>query len=167
MDINKLKEERYSILEKMRDALQEELVPCQIRDPESEEEPAILTVVLDAIGETGEMEGSIGEFFFMLPESENDTVQHFCAVITIMDDLSKENLPKLYEAMAKINFRIPCGCYAVDEDESIISYRLTVPMPISLSGDALFDEINVCMANAFSSAEPYADELINIASGEE
>lgn len=166
MDIEKLKQERHEMLVRMQDSLQEELVACAIREPEAEGEPEILTVVLDGIGETGELEGGIGEFFFVPPSSEDDTVQHFCAVLTLMDDLPKENLPALFEAMSYINFRLPCGNYCIGKDTSLLSYRLSTPIPMSLSGEPLFEQINVSMANAMTAADLYADDLIRLLSGE-
>ena len=103
MDLGKIKEERHELLTRMRDSFQEELIACEIREPENENEPEILTVVLDGIGETGDMEGGIGEFFFAPPSSENDTVQHFCAVLSLLDDPDREYLPQLFEAMSYIN----------------------------------------------------------------
>ncbi|MCR4656322.1 MAG: YbjN domain-containing protein [Lachnospiraceae bacterium] len=166
MDIEKIKEERHELLIRIRDSLLEELVACDIREPEGENEPEILTVVLDGIGEAGDMEGGIGEFFFAPPSSEEDTVQHFCAVLTLMDDLGSEHLPELFEAMSYINFRLPCGSYSVDSDASLLCYRLVTPVPMRLSGEELFEQMNVSMANAFTAADLYADMLIKLSAGE-
>ncbi len=166
MDIEKIMEERHEILARMRDSFQEELIACEIREPENEKEPEILAVVLDGIGEIGDMEGGIGEFFFAPLSSENDTVKHFCTVITIADDLDKRYLPDLFEAMSYINFRMPCGSYSVDKDASFICYRLVTPIPMGLSGEELFEQVNVVMANAFTAADLYADMLIELSSGE-
>lgn len=166
MDLGKIKEERHELLTRMRDSFQEELIACEIREPENENEPEILTVVLDGIGETGDMEGGIGEFFFVPPSSENDTVQHFCAVLSLLDDPDREYLPQLFEAMSYINFKLPCGSYSVDRDASLLCYRLTSPIPIGLSGEGLFEQMNATMANALTVADLYADMLIKIAGGE-
>ena len=166
MDIEKMKEERHELLARLRDSLMEELIACEIREPENENEPEILTVVLDGIGEAGDMEGGIGEFFFAPASGENDTVMHFCAVITLLDDLDREYLPGLFEAMSYINFRLPCGCYCVDRDASLLCYRITTPLPVSLCGEALFEQMNAVMSNALIAADLYADMLIRLAGGE-
>ena len=166
MDIKKIKEERHELLTRMKDSLSEELVACEIREPENENEPEMLLAVLDSIGEMGEMEGGIGEFFFIPPGSEDDTVQHFCCVLTIMDELDTESLPQLFEAMSYVNFNIPCGSYAVDKERSLLCYRLVTPLSMKLSGDDLLENMSISMANAFTAADLYADELIRVASGE-
>ncbi|MCR4656172.1 MAG: YbjN domain-containing protein [Lachnospiraceae bacterium] len=151
---------------KDRDSLQEELIACEIREPENENEPEILMVVLDGIGESGDMEGGIGEFFFAPPSSENDTIQHFCAVLSLLDDPDREYLPQLFEVMSYINFKLPCGSYSVDRDASLLCYRLTSPIPMELSGEGLFEQMNATMANALTVADLYVDTLIKIAGGE-
>lgn len=165
MDIKKVKEERHELLARMRDALMEELIACGLREPENENEPEILTVVLDGLGETGDREGGIGEFFFA-PSNENDTVMHFCAVLTLIDELEKDYLPQLFEAMSYINFRMPCGCYCTDREGSLLCYRMTVPLSVNLSGEELFEQMNVTMSNAFIAADLYSDMLIKLAAGE-
>lgn len=166
MNLEKIKTERHELLTRMRDSLQEDLVACGISEPEGEDEPEILEVVVDGIGEAGELEGGLGEFFFVLPSSEDDTVMHFCCVITLLDELDKECLPKLFEAMSYANFELPLGSYSVDREASILCYKLVTPLPITLSGEDLYEQMNISMANAIASAEMYADELIRAAGKE-
>jgi len=166
VDINKMTEERHELLTRMRDSLQEELIACDIRQPENEGEPEILMAVIDGIGESGEMEGTIGEFYFIPPSSKEDTVQHFCATLTIADELKEEFLPPLFEAMSYVNFNIPCGSFSVDKDRSMLSFRLVTPLSAGLSGEDLLLQMNISMANAFASADLYADELIKVSGGE-
>ncbi len=166
MDLETIMKERHELLSKIRDSFQEDFIACDIREPENENEPEILTVVLDGIGETEEKEGGIGEFFFIPPASENDTVMHFCAVITLLDDLGREHLPDLFEAMSYINFRLPLGCYSVDKEASLLCYRLVTPIPMGVMGEALLQQMNVSMSNALTSADLYADVLVKIAGGE-
>ena len=165
MDVKKLIEERHEQLSRIRDTLMEELIACGLREPENENEPEILTVVLDGLGETGDREGGIGEFFFA-PSDEDDTVMHFCAVLTLKDELNREYLPNLFEAMSYINFRLPCGCYCTDREGSLLCYRITAPLPINLSGEELFEQMDIVISNAFIAADLYADMLIKLSDGE-
>ena len=165
MDTEKMMKERHELLTRLGDSLLEEMIACEIAEPQSEEEPEILTVLLDTFGD-GEREGAAGEFFFMPFSSEEDRVQYFCAVLTLMDDISEENLPALFEAMSGINFALPCGSYSVDRDHRFLTYKLTVPLPAELNSDALYDEMNICVSNAVNSADAYADTLIKISCGE-
>ncbi len=161
MDIEKTMRERHELLEALRDSLQEELVACEIRNPENENEPEILNVIFDELGQDSE-EGALGEFFFLPPDSEEDTVQHFSAVLTITDNITKAKLPELYEAMSHINFRIPCGSFCIDEDAEFLLYRLTTPLPADMQKDALYDQMNITMTNALVAADMYMDILLKI-----
>ncbi len=165
MDIEMLLKDRQELLEKMRDSLQEELIACEIREAENENEPAVLNVVFDELGQDNE-EGVLGEFFFLPPASEEDEVQHFSTVLTIADDIDKTKLPDLFETMSHINFKIPCGAFCIDEDAEMLLYRHTVPLPIDESKEALLKEMNICMANALVSADMYLDLLLKINNGE-
>ena len=165
MDTGKMIKERNELLIRLRDSLQEEMIACEIHEPENKEEPEILTVLLDTVGDE-EREGAAGEFFFMPFTTGEDRVQYFCAVLTLMDDIPEENLPALYEAMSHINFALPCGSYSVDREGRFLTYKLTVPLPAELQGDALYDEMNICVSNAVNTADAYADILIKISCGE-
>ena len=165
MDTGKMIKERNELLIRLRDSLQEEMITCEIGEPLNAEEPEILTVVLDAFGDE-ERDGAAGEFFFMPFSTGEERVQYFCAVLTLMDDIPEENLPALYEAMSHINFALPCGSYSVDREGRFLTYKLTVPLPAELQGDALYDEMNICVSNAVNTADAYADILIKISCGE-
>ncbi|MBO6138037.1 MAG: hypothetical protein J6O71_05430 [Lachnospiraceae bacterium] len=161
MDIEKINSDRHALLERLKDALLEELVACELREPENEGEPEVLRVVLDELGQDSE-DGALGELFFLPPGSEEDEVQHFSAVLTITDDIDRSRLPELYEAMSHINYEIPCGSFCIDKEGENLVYRLTTPLPMAIEGDELFDQMNVCLANALISADMYMDILLKI-----
>ncbi len=167
MDIELMMQERHDLLTRLQDSLQEGLIPCEIAEKEEESGPEILTVILDGMGEEGEKEGAVGEFFFLPAASEEDKVQFFRSVVTLTDTILPESLPALYEAVAKINFRLPCGSYSVDEEGGYLAYILTVPLPMGLSEDALYEQMNVCVGNAAIASDLFSDILLKIASGEE
>ncbi len=158
--------ERHKLLERMRDSFQEELIASEIAVPDQEGASEILNVVLDMLGGGEAEEGSFGEFYFDPIHSEEDEIQRFTAAITIMDQLSEEHLPELYEAMAHINFRLPCGAYSIDKEKQFLAYRLTVPLSMELKGDTLYDAMDVCVASAINAADLYMEPLIRLAIGE-
>ncbi len=166
MDIEKVLAERHELLERLRDSLQEELLVAELEEAENENSPEVLRVVFDEIGQDNE-EGALGEFFFMPPLSEEDTVQLFSAVITIGDSVDKERLPELFKIMSFINFRIPCGGFCIDEEGEFMLYRLTVPLPAGLGKDQLYDEMNIVLTNALVSADMYMDLLLKVNEGED
>ncbi len=164
MDIGTIIQERHELLERLRDSLQEQLVISEIRGAENEGEPEVLRVVFDQLGQDNE-EGVLGEFFFLPPISGEDEVQHFSAVLTIADDIDKSRLPELFRAMSYINFRIPCGSFCIDQDEEVLIYRLTTPLPARLRDEDMFDQMNICLTNALISADMYLDILLKILTG--
>ena len=159
MDIGTIIQERHELLERLRDSLQEELVISEIREAENEGEPEVLRVVFDQLGQDNE-EGVLGEFFFLPPGSGEDQVQHFSAVLTIADDIDRDRLSGLYEAMSQINYKIPCGSFCIDPEGEFLIYRLTTPLSARMNKDELFDQMNICMTNALISADMYIDILL-------
>ena len=166
MNIEEKMQERRELLERMKESLQEDLIACEVAESEEDGMPPVLNVILDALAKDDAEEGAFGEFYFDPIATEEDEIQHFSGVITLMDDLPKEHLPELFEAIAYINFILPCGRYCIDKGQSFLAYRLTVPLSMELSGDALFEEMNICMANAVATADIYQEALIRLAAGE-
>lgn len=166
MDIEKTMRERHELLERLRDSLQEELIICEILEAENENEPEVLRVLFDELGQDNE-EGVLGEFFFFPPGSDEDEVQHFSAVIAVADEIDKSKLPQLFEAMSYINFRIPCGSFCVDEEGEVLVYRLTTPFSAQMKGDDIYGQMNICMTNALICTDMYMDILLQILEGSE
>ena len=158
--------ERHELLERMKGSFQEELIACDIAVPEQEGMSEILNVVLDMLGGGESEEGTIGEFYFDPIFSEQDEIQRFTGVVTIMDSIPREQLPLLYEAMSIINFHLPCGSYSIDRDGEFLAFRLTVPISMELTGDALYDAMDVCVSSTINTADLYMEPLIRLAIGE-
>ena len=158
-------QERHDLLIRMRDSLQEELVACEVGIPEEEGAPEVLNVILDVLSGGESDEGAIGEFYFDRILSGEEEIQRFTGAVTIMDIIPEEHLAELYEAMSYINFRLPGGCYSIDKDKTFLAFRLTTPFPMELSGDALYDQMNVCVSNTISIADLFMEPLIRLALG--
>ena len=165
MDIEKTMRERHELLERLRDSLQEELVICEILEAENENEPEVLRVLFDSLGQDNE-EGILGEFFFFPLGSDEDAVQHFSAVLTIADEIDKDKLPGLFETMSHINFSVPCGSFCIDQEGEVLIYRLTTPLSVNMKGDELFEQMNICMTNAIICTDMYVDILLQGVNGD-
>lgn len=111
-------------------------------------------------------DGALGEFFFLPVGSEQDTVGHFIASITLTDQYDMERSPELYAAMAILNTYIPCGAFSVSRDETVLMYKLVTPMPVALTKEALREEVDICMGNAIAVCDRYADLLLKVLDGE-
>lgn len=164
MNKDTILKERRSILDRIMTDMQEDLTPALMREPEGENDPPILSVVFEGIGM--EHEEAFGEFYFLPLPDEKPLVQYFAAIITIADELEDEHLSELFEAMSYINFTIPCGSYSIDSEKRFLAYRLTVPLPMDMDSEALYNELNVVIGNAVAVADIHADILLKVLSGE-
>ncbi|WP_029322113.1 hypothetical protein [Butyrivibrio sp. AE3004] len=164
MDIEKIMNERHELLLRMRDELQSQFIAAEIREPEQENMPAILSVLFDELG--FDDDEAFGEFFFYNIPSEDADIQHFAAVITIADDIPSDHLPELFEAMSYINRELPCGSYSIDSDKKFLTFRLTVPLSLNMTGDELYEEMDIVIGNAMALVDTHMDILLKILSGE-
>ncbi len=165
MDKEAILKERSELLVKMEKDLKEDLIAAAIRKPENDDEPEILTVLFDALGTEGEEVA--GEFFFSTIESDEDTVQYFTSVMTIAGELPEEQLPAIYEALNYINFMIPCGSFAVDSNHAYLIYRMSAAMSMNVTGEALYEQMNVIMGNAVAVVDGFIDLIMAILEGRE
>lgn len=167
MDLEKKYQERHELLAQMQDELEEGLIACELTEPEeieSEEQgevtiPEMLHVVVDGLGE----EGMIGEFFFQPLGDETDKVQYFTVLLTLADELKEEKLPALFEAMSYANVRVLCGAFYVDEDKEFLFYKMTIPLPVDLSRDDLYKQMNIAVGNSIAAASEYREQLVELA----
>lgn len=161
----KLTGERHDILQKICDEMNEELFAAKLYEEEGDNKLEILRILFDDIGFDNE-DGVVGEFLFLPLVSEEDEVQYFTAAMTIADVIPQENLSKLYEAIAVLNFYIPCGAFSIDKNKQVLAYKMTNPIPIALTGDALYEQVNVSMGNAVAITDQYCDLILRVNAGE-
>ena len=164
MDREKIKKIRHTALEALESALSEELLAARLNEPEEGSDTEVLTVIFDGLGYDGD--GAVGELFFLPVVSEEASVQYFSTVLTIADEIEAGQYGALYEAISYINFRLPCGSYALDPDSASLVYKLTVPMPVDLTEEELIREVNICSGNAVAAADQHMDLLLRIIDGE-
>ena len=68
----------------------------------------------------------LGEFFFLPIEDEGRV--YFSTVITLMTNVPKETVPDIADAAARLNFYLPCGCFALGDDDKNLIYRFMMPI---------------------------------------
>ena len=152
--------QRHKVLEKIQNEMQESLIAAQIITTDEEDSPEVLNVVLDGIGFGGEE--AIGEFCFLPLISDETEVQYFSSVISIADELDEDSLQILYEAMSYINFRMMGGSFCIDQNHSFLVYKLTVPVSVLLTDEALYEQVNMYMGTATAMADQYMDLLLRM-----
>lgn len=164
MDLNSLNKTRHDLLAEIENELQENLIAARLIEPGQEGDPDILTVIFDELG-SGEEE-AFGEFCFLPTVSEEADIQYFSSIITLSDDVSPEYLTVLYEAMSYINFKLPCGSFQIDDSHTFLTYKLTAPLPIELSGEALKVQVDMLMGNTVAVTSGYFDLILSLSRGE-
>ncbi len=165
MDKKKILDTRRELLERASDELNEAYIAADIREPQTEGDAGILSVIFDEIGMRGEE--AFGEFLFLpIADGIEPNVQHFVAVITIADDLETEHLPELFEAMSYINAQLVCGSYSIDMDKKFLSFKMTVPLPINMPEEELYEEINIVISNAMTLVDLHIDLLTDLIDGD-
>ncbi len=164
MDKEQMMKERHEVLEALEGSLQEELIAAKLNTPEEGHGTEVLTVIFPELGIDGD--GAVGELFFLPIVSDEMAVQHFATVLTIADEIGEDQYPALYEAISYINFRLPCGAYALDDESGSLVFKLTVPMPAELSKEDLLNEMNICSGNAVAAADQYMDLLLRMLDGD-
>ena len=147
-------------MERIQNEMQEGLIAAQIIKADEEDSPEVLNVVLDGIGFGGEE--AIGEFCFLPIISDEAKVQYFSSVISIADELDENCLEILYEAMSYINFQMACGSFCIDRNHSFLVYKLTVPVQVSVTDEALYEQVSMYMGTATAMADQYMDLLLRI-----
>ncbi len=164
MDRKEVLNNREELLKRMAEDLQEAMIAAVYREPEKKGDIPVVSVLFDEMGEGDEE--AYGEFFFHPFITDEDEVQFFSGVITLADSLPEEHLDKLFEAMSYINFQIPCGNFALDKSRTFLCFRECIPLPMEMSPDELYRQMNIISGNAVASADAYISTLLQLTKGE-
>ena len=154
--------QRHEILEAIEQEFVNEMVPAKI-DVDEELNLETLLVLMDDVAEEG-LE-STGEFFFMPTLSDNEDIQIFCNVITILERLNEKNLGELYSAIAAINSFIPVGCFTVNPADGTLIYKHNYELPLEVGNKVLKGSVDLCMSTAVLTVRQFAYLLVEIDEG--
>lgn len=164
MDRSKLKLQREKLLKKANEELTGEMIPSMFKDKEeSGIEDGELAILFDEMGL--HEDEAFGEFFFSPIVTDEDEVQYFNCLIVLTEEIDKEKLPVLYEALAYINFYIPYGSFGIDADNESIVYRYTQALPIKMKDDDLYEQIQIAMGNAITMADSNINTILSLEDG--
>ncbi|MCR4654905.1 MAG: hypothetical protein K5770_01530 [Lachnospiraceae bacterium] len=106
----------------------------------------------------------LGEFFFMPFEDEG--LMFFTSVITYSDSVPREAAADIAAAVARLNYYIPCGCYALGNDDKNLIYRYTAIMLNSEEKERLTQAVISAAYSSVSVAEKYLGYLLLVLKGE-
>ncbi len=136
---------------------------------------APMDVIRAMIPEFGsELTDVLGEFFF-LPIGEEDAkaaaldgtdeLWFFTTVITVSDSLPPDSAEEIAATVARLNYMLPCGCYAMGNTDSTLVYRMSVPILANDEPDKQERELVSAVNLALMTAERFVGYLVLIAEG--
>ncbi len=164
MDREKIAKQRRELLESITTEFTRQLIPAVYQNKEEcGMEDGILNVYLENTG--ANIEDVIGQFYFSPIVTDDDTVQYFNAVIFLTEDIDEKRLPALYEAMSYINYYNVTGAFSIDEMHENLIYKASIPMPIEMNDDVLYDQVEAVMGNAITIVDKFTDVLMGILDG--
>ncbi|MCR5054102.1 MAG: YbjN domain-containing protein [Lachnospiraceae bacterium] len=154
---------RHNVLDRINKELNEDKIAAVFQASE-DGAPETVSVLFDEMGEEGEGEAA-GQIFFRPFTSSEDKVQYFAAILTPWEDIPKDRLPALYEAISYVNFTLPAGCFTVDKDHSFCTFILSAPLPIDLPEEELLDRAETVLGSAVATADAFFDILTDVVDG--
>jgi len=122
---------------------------------------------LNTLFDEGEMgfDESMGEFFFT-PESQDDGLCFFMAVISLTNELPLGQARDLMRGINAINNVLPGGCFFISPDMSTLGMRVSLPVEADSTEDDLFDQMNIAMGIAILASRRYGGLLKRLALGQ-
>ncbi|SFL10227.1 hypothetical protein SAMN05216390_11065 [Lachnospiraceae bacterium KH1T2] len=159
------KERYYKLLEKLEEEFNKaEYKTRLIKEGEGGVPFSILRVGIHDFATIPD--GVLAEFFFLDTEESAEHVMYFYSVITIEDEMDRKYSDELAKSIARLNFYIQGGCFAINAAESTLVYRNTGYYFDSLSDEQIFDGMSLNAIHAVQIAEPYGGILSGVAKGE-
>jgi hypothetical protein len=105
-----------------------------------------------------DMVNRLGEFFFM--PFKDDDLLYFTTVVTLSGSVPKEAVPDVAAAVARLNYYIPCGCYALGDNDRNLVYRYTALLSDREEKEMLGEKVISAALSALSTAEKYMGFLL-------
>ena len=140
----------------------EELIPTVLKSADDSFPIDVLSMIVYDLG--NEESECMGEFAF-LNIDEQEELQTLTGVVTLTDNISMEHFGELLEAINALNYYIPYGNFSVSRSDKNLVYKISSPIPVSLSEDQLYAQVELFISNSFLMVDKYIDILFDIASG--
>lgn len=121
----------------------------------------ITRVIITDIG--AELISVLGEFYFLPLEDEE--MLFFACGITVTDDIEDHEKTDLYSAVARINYLLPFGSFAMDEGGDNVVYRYTVPVLADSDDDTIRKIMLTSVDAAVSMVDRFESYLMLVQEG--
>ncbi len=123
----------------------------------------VLRTIVTGYGTENEM--ILAECMFIgLPQGSEDTL-YYSVLLTLPTEMDKKSMPALFEAVAKLNFYMTGGSFAIDPEESILVFKQMAQLPAEYDFELLHEQINITAAQTIQLCEPYAGLICGVAEG--
>lgn len=147
---------------KIAEDLKENLIAARVLEMEEGLPGPVLTVIYNDMGADAD---EVLADYTVIAGEDDETVAYIESFLTFTEELSKEHLPLVYEAISKINFYLPYGGFAVNEDTNVLGFKFGMPISMDLSEETLFEAINLCVTGGHLQADNYMFPLLQISEG--
>lgn len=161
MDKTTLKNMRHNVLAATRDEFVTELIPCELLGND-ENGVEVLSVLFEDFAMDGYEANA--EYFFM-PSNDDDEIQYFVNLVTLLEELNKDNLNELFAAVASINTYVLTGCFSIDAGAGTLVYKHTYELPIDADEETMKLDLDMSMGTAMQMVSDFAYLLIEINEG--
>ncbi len=111
-----------------------------------------------------ELVSVLGEFFFF-PADDKDTL-FFTTVITLSSTLPKEAAPDVASAIARLNYYIPLGSYALGDEDKNLVYKMTLPLRAEEKKESQIKDMVNSVFYALGIAEKFLGYIIMVIKNE-
>ncbi len=137
---------RSTVLETLyNEMVKSNLAATIVKKGEENNEYDILVCRHDKLGGGSDV---MGQYFF--PNYDGpENVMYFCAMLTIKEDLTEEDIKRLSPKVTSINEQTVCGHFVIYPEIGLV-YKLTIPISENFNEDDLYEEINITAAHAIS-----------------
>ncbi|MCR5402400.1 MAG: hypothetical protein K6E91_01085 [Butyrivibrio sp.] len=122
----------------------------------------ILRVLVTEYG--AELTDVLAEYYFA-PSEERDDVWYFTSVINIDPAVPMEGITALSLAIAKLNFYIPYGSFAISGDGGLLVFKSVTALRSDSDDEKLYKDIELAADNALFIPEQYTELLSQVADG--
>ncbi len=161
MSKKNLEEIRHEMFSKIEEEFVEQMIPAQLSE---KDDNGVEVLGIDLMYSAQDGYDAFGEFFF-LPGTKDDDIQFFVNLITLQEDLNDATLPELCVAVSAINTYIITGAFAIDVGSKSLVFKHTYEMPIDVSEEVLYDNMELSMGIALDVVRQYGYLLVEVNKG--
>ena len=161
----------------MKDSNQKLLnaLAAELNNAEDVEEASLFTadelgtemdMVRCLVKETGaDLLDTLAEFFY-LPLEEDSEISYFTTMITVIDEMEPDDSASLSDAVARINFFLPVGAFAIDDADKGLVYKYAIPVMNDISDADKMRSMRTAFNVSLGVVDKYEGYLMLVATGE-